>query len=77
MTFLPESSAWIWYNKIGFCSRISGLTGLLNLLLQGQPVAEKEEAKAAFWAVHVDPASKAQNNGGAHFAFLADLVEKY
>ena len=42
-----------------------------------QPETERDQAKAVFWAAHVDPASKAQQNGGAHFAFIEGLINKH
>ena len=42
-----------------------------------QPDEEKEKARAGFFTAHVDPASKSERNGGAHFAYLAGLVQKY
>ena len=38
---------------------------------------EKEKAKADFFTAHVDPASKSERNGGAHFAYIVGLVKKY
>lgn len=35
-----------------------------------------EEAKAAYWTAHFDPATTGGRNGGAHFAYLSHLVAK-
>ncbi|PSC72458.1 flagellar associated isoform B [Micractinium conductrix] len=37
-----------------------------------------DEAKAAYWSTHMDPATAAgARNGGAHFAYLSNLVKHY
>lgn len=35
-----------------------------------------DEAKAAYWAAHCDPATTAERNGGAHFMYLSDLIAR-
>ena len=35
-----------------------------------------DEAKAAFWSTHCDPATASARNGGAHWAFLEGLVQR-
>lgn len=35
------------------------------------------EAKASYWRAHIDPATTGDRNGGAHFAYLSHLVERY
>ena len=37
---------------------------------------QAEEAKAAYWTAHFDPATTGGRNGGAHFAYLSHLVAK-
>ncbi|KAL4443462.1 hypothetical protein ABPG75_011199 [Micractinium tetrahymenae] len=37
-----------------------------------------DEAKKSYWSAHIDPASATgSRNGGAHFTYLAKLVERY
>ena len=35
-----------------------------------------EEAKAAWWVAHCDPATASLRNGGAHFSYLEGLLKK-
>ena len=61
--------------KFTYCT-VKPLTSY-DLCLPLQEAEKRGEAKASFHAAHVDPASKAQSNGGAHFAYIANLVEAY
>lgn len=38
---------------------------------------QSEEAKKAHWANHIAHDSMSGRNGGAHFGYLAGLVERY
>ncbi|KAL4422233.1 hypothetical protein ABPG77_009708 [Micractinium sp. CCAP 211/92] len=47
----------------------------LSLIYQDQLL---DEAKKAYWSAHIDPASATGGrNSGAHFAYLAKLMEQY
>lgn len=39
---------------------------------------QSDEAKKAYWAAHIDPATAiGSRNGGAHFTYIAKLAERY